>query len=506
MTSTSTHAIDPRALKLEAASDPIPSSVERGPVARMHWRHGLNVDAALASTVVDTAETPAEWSSLLAETHAALLDPSGCRPLDTPSPIGVSVVEALEASDAWPTLADAAKAHPMIAREAVRDLAGIVLDALKRSGAKPTTDGRRSLADLEAARLALEAARRKQIAALTPDEKREATRAMVAARENLERAEAQANTDAGIGNRAAEYIEDQDRAIAALAAKHAEKAEASHTLIAALGDGSGIGNAGVIADDLVKLLTKKITKMLAMVGALRKALSSGRTARHVRGREGMMGPTQGGVDYVADLTVTSLAALGGFLGAPFAQLTRLALVEGRADIVEKGGGIARNGDVVVVIDKSGSMQGAREEWAGAVALAVILEARKDGRNVALVTYEGRVRHAFHIDSMASLARAIAACGEGSDGDNNEHRALKAAGKLLGEMRHGGDPADILMITDGQWDAANTKNTGIDRARLHGCFIGGSAPTGAGFASAWEVRAEDGPDGFAEAVIVASSLV
>ncbi len=499
---------DPRALALEAASDPVPASVERGPIARLHWRHGLDIDADLAATVVDTPETPREWSAILAETHAALLDPSGSTPLERPSPLGTSVADALQRANAWPTLADAARAHPMIAREAVTALADVVLDALRKSGAKPATDTRRSLADLEAARAKLEATRAAQAAAKTSEEKRETSRAVVAALEAEERADAAVAVDNGVSDRAGDYIDaaSDDGAIEAIARHAEEQAEANHVFSAALGSGTGVGGQLPLPDDVVKRLTKDVTRVMLQVGALRAALSAGRSARHVRGLEGVIGPTHGGLDRVADLTSLAQASLAGHLGAAHASLTRLALVEGRADVVEKGGGIARNGHVLVVLDKSSSMRGARETWAAAVAITVILEARSDGRSCALVTYSGAVKASIVVDSAATLAQAVFAALEESRGSNNEHAALVEAVKCLGKMPHGGDPADVLMITDGQWVASNMDGTGIERARLRGCFIGGAAPVGAGFASTWSVQAAEGPDGMVEAVIVAGSVV
>lgn len=501
----------PRTVRLDAAADPLPVATERGPIARLHWRHGLDVDADLARVAVDTeiapgALAPSEWPALLSEAHASLLDPAGCAPLARPSPLGREVMGALQAADAWQALADASKAHPLVAREAVVGLADVVLAALKRAGAKTETDTSRSLADLEAARAALERARERARAATTPDEKRDALRASVEAQAAEERARGALAAAEGIAKRAGGHLDAAGEAIARVAREATERAEAAHAFAAALGDGTGVGGASPIPDAVLASVTPHVTAMLKAVGALRKALSEGRASRHVRGREGMVGVTHGGLNDAADLTTLALAGLTGALGSGYAALTRLALAEGRADVVEKGGGIAREGDVVVVLDKSGSMRGARQEWAGALALAVMLEARADGRTCALVTYDGTVRHSIVVDSQATLAAAVVAATEESGGDNNEHAALTEAAACLARMPHGGDPADVLMLTDGQWEAGNLAGVNLDRARLRGCFIGGKAPEGAGFASTWELRAVGGKDATDLAVEIARSIV
>lgn len=486
----------PRDVALDAARDPIPAAVERSPTSRMHWRHGLDVDPALAGVVVDTPATPREWSALLAETHAGLLDPDGTIPLARPSPLGRTVGEALRASDAWQPLSDAAQAHPLIAREAVTELASVVLDALKSAGAKPGTDTRASLAALDAARAAAERARKAIADATTPEQKREALKASIEAKAAEERATGAVRADEAMALRAGAALDAAEATLVRIADEATGKAEATHAFNAALGTGQGVGGTLPVSDDVVRALTPEVTRMLRMVGAMRKALSKGRATRHLKGREGMIGVGQGGLDRAADLTTLGLASLAGHLGAPLAGLTRLALVEGSAPVTEKGGGVARDGDVVLVVDKSGSMRahdGAPDMWASALALAVLIEARADGRNAGLVTYDGGVRFAALVDSSATLADAVVALSTEAGGSNNERAALQAAATLLAGMPHGGNPADVVLVTDGQWEASNLADGGVERARLRGVFIGGTAPVGAGFASTWEVRATVGTD-------------
>lgn len=493
--------VDPRALRLANAANPAPSAVERGPVARLHYRHALDIDPVLASVAVDTPAAPVEWPALLAETHASLLDPSGLTPLARPSPLGSNVLDALKAHDSWQRLADASKAHPLVAREAVAGLASVVLDALKRSGAKPETDTRRSLADLDAARAALERARAAQRTATDPAERAKAMREAIKAQQDEERAKGACAADDGIARRTGERIDDAGQALDAIADKAEERADAAHAFSNAVGSGVGVGGSQPIPDEVVRVLTPEVVKMMRMVGALRKALSEGRAARHVRGREGMIGVAHGGLNDVADLGMLTLASLGGHLGDAYANLTRLALVENRAEVIAKGGGIARNGHVVLIADQSGSTQGARQVWIGALCIAVALEARADGRTVAVVCFDERVSYSGVIDSPASLARAIVALSSPTYGGTNVRVALTEGARLLALMPHGGDPADGLLVTDGAWDAADAAGW-PDTARLRGAFIGGSPPPGVKLASAWEVRAMSG----SEAVTIAKSIV
>jgi len=91
------------------------------------------------------------------------------------------------------------------------------------------------------------------------------------------------------------------------------------------------------------------------------------------------------------------------------------------------------------------------------------------------------------------------------------RGRTEACAVLGRMPSGGEPADVLLITDGQWQASNVAGVkGLDKARLRGVFIGGAAPTlddgGAIFASTWSLRAADGDGSVEVALDVARTIV
>ena len=503
-------SIDQRAARLAAAADPAPAAVERGPVARVHWRHGLDVDPALAGAVVDHPDAPAELPALLAECHADLLDPRGVRPLERPSPLGREVRAALHGHDAWATLRDAAQAHPMIAREAVCSLADVVRDACRRAGARAGDDTRASLADLERARervrLATQAERDAR-AARDPTALREATREAIAAREAQERAEGAHARAEGIAARAGEAVEDAGLAVANIAAAATERADAAHAYAAAVGSGTGVGGVLPVPDDVVKALTPEVVAVLKRIGALRRALAAGRASRHVRGYEGIIGIGDGGIDRAADLTPLALASLGGYLGPHHAALTQLDLVRGQAPVVERGGGPAREGHVLLVVDQSGSTHGAPAVWIAALALTILLEARQDGRVSGLVCFDDGVSYADVVDSPASVAAALKALCSPGYGGTDVRGALGAAEALLGRMPMSGDPADVVLITDGVWDAADAAGF-PDRARLAAVFVGGGAPPAADavLSRAWEVRAVEGADADALAVEIAASIV
>jgi hypothetical protein len=469
--------------KLRLAADPAPSTINRGAIARLHWRHDVENTDEVARIALDPSVISAEYPAILAETHARLLDPEGVAPLSRPSPIGAAVAHKLTTSPDWQRVADAAALHPSIAREAVVGLAKEIASALKASQAD-RLDGRGLLDDLLAARRELEAARKRKAA--NPGDV-EALRAAVEAGKTEEKSAGAYAAASKAGDRIA-----KDEALAVAVAVAAGKAEDTSALLrlvmdAGIGSALGIHDPTSIPQDVIDLLFPHMAEMLRMVGALRLALREGRTARHLPGREGMLGPDLGGLDRVGDLMPQSRAALAGAFGPSLAALERLRLIQGRAAVVEKGGGKATHGDLVVVVDKSGSMAAHKKNtWASALAMAIVLEARTQNRVVGLVTYDGGVRASILVDSPVSLRFALEAIAKNAGGDNNEHAALKAASALLASMRKAGDPADVLMITDGEWLASNMDGVALDRARVRIACVGGVPPTGAHFASVWQL--------------------
>jgi len=130
------------------------------------------------------------------------------------------------------------------------------------------------------------------------------------------------------------------------------------------------------------------------------------------------------------------------------------------------------GDILLVVDRSASMSGARMVWARAVAGAVLLSAVQQGRRVVLSMF-GVDRQAVRCDGVGGLKAAIKLLGlPASDYDTNVPRGINAALDLIDGLRE----PDVLLITDGFFPydealkAAAARVDGVD-ARVMGVFIG-----------------------------------
>ena len=104
------------------------------------------------------------------------------------------------------------------------------------------------------------------------------------------------------------------------------------------------------------------------------------------------------------------------------------------------------GPLVVCIDKSGSMEGDKDVWATAVALALLDVAQAERRPFVLLCFDAQVKHESIVmpgESLPEAALFVAADG-GTDIDRVIRRGLEIVELRPGALRQ----ADIVLITDG----------------------------------------------------------
>ena len=522
--------------------EPAPSTRERSAYARVVWPAAVADHAVIAGVASD----PGEAAALVAEAHAALLDPDGGRPLPAPSAIGEAVARALRAAPSWQALADAAAGSPRIAGAATATLAPAIRAALARAAAG-RTDGRGAGLSLAAARARLERARAAAAAAAAAATAADAAADATAANPDADDAALDAVEDAATAARAAARAAAADAAAASGAVDDAAAACQAAGAVAgrvdatgagavagavaaaaaaageALADGAALAGCGLAAavgatsadeipaDVVDALRGADLRALLRLVGALRAALRAGRATRHLPGRDGVVGRDVGGLDRIGDLAPLARAALAGHLGTGLASLAALRLVQGSAPIVDRGGGHAHRGHVAVVVDLSDSMsEGGRATWARALALAVVLEARAEHRAAVLVTFDHAPRGAVLVDGPSGVADAVRLLCAAPGGGTDVAAALAASLAALRQLPRSGDAADVLLLTDGDWqaDAVRAYPTAPGSPRLRVVAIGGAVPPGISpaIAESWGVDVVDGAAGTTAAVTIARAVV
>jgi uncharacterized protein with von Willebrand factor type A (vWA) domain len=104
------------------------------------------------------------------------------------------------------------------------------------------------------------------------------------------------------------------------------------------------------------------------------------------------------------------------------------------------------GALVVCLDKSGSMEGERDIWASAVALALMDTAQHEHRPFALLHFDGQVKYEVVVPAGGQLPEeALAGAGDGGTSiDKAIDRSLDLVSRHPGQLRR----ADVVLITDG----------------------------------------------------------
>jgi uncharacterized protein with von Willebrand factor type A (vWA) domain len=127
------------------------------------------------------------------------------------------------------------------------------------------------------------------------------------------------------------------------------------------------------------------------------------------------------------------------------------------------------GPLVVCIDKSGSMEGEKDVWATAVALALLDVAQAEKRPFALLCFDASIKHESIVvpgELLPDAALFVAADG-GTDIDKVARRGLEIIEQRPGALRH----ADIVLITDGGSNSDNASELRERAAKLNVSIVG-----------------------------------
>ncbi len=156
------------------------------------------------------------------------------------------------------------------------------------------------------------------------------------------------------------------------------------------------------------------------------------------------------------------------------RLTEGRVLQYRIEASEPEG----RGPVVIAIDCSGSMQGAREYWAKGIALGLLAIAMKEKRDFAIVLFSDAVKQWSFTAGPPTMDKLCEAL-EAFDGlGTNFKGALDASLKLCEGSKL--DKADVIFLTDGEckpeptWEAEWLARKRAKGARLWGVTIGTQA--------------------------------
>ena len=249
-----------------------------------------------------------------------------------------------------------------------------------------------------------------------------------------------------------------------------------HKQLDELGVGRGAGgrvDAGRRLQLGERLLRSRKLQLLAkLVGAFREVASEARRKRVARSPQELHAVTSGAhLERILPSELLGLPRERGVLHREF--IRRLA--EGQLLEYELHGASAR-GPIVVCVDGSGSMDGAKELWAKAVAITLMDIARREKRRCLAIVFSssheifevellasgrgrsapGAMRHRVIDQNVLDFAEYFP--GGGTDFEEPLRRAIDAVG--TGDYRRG----DIVFITDGQAHVSPDLLDTLDRKR------------------------------------------
>ncbi len=194
-------------------------------------------------------------------------------------------------------------------------------------------------------------------------------------------------------------------------------------------------------------LDQRLRRIAALAGRLKRIAAAKRRQRVRHGADEVTDIEQGG-----DLG----RALPVELGKLTHRLLRLdflrALFERRAlQYRLEGAAPLGKGPLVVLLDKSGSMDGPRDVWATAVGLALLDQAQAERRAFALLGFDARVKFEAVVqprDALPEEGLFVSCCG-GTDIAAAVARGIEIIRTHPGALCK----ADIVLVTDGGSDAS-----------------------------------------------------
>lgn len=434
-----------------------------------------------------------EWAPFTREVFANLYDPDELRPLpsEEQSSFGKAALHALEMQPSFPTLREAASAHRSIAAKSSARLSRVVGGALGLDQMDPEDvpqeDPRRAQDTIDALTEALsEAGASEQQIADAEDEAADEAHQGQAIRQAM-----LANLEQAMRSR------QLSGAMAQIAAD-AQKAAERVSLLKGCGLGRGTSEDGDegIDEELLAMLEANPTLVEALkeMGRLKEAAAAAGETVTTTGACDVVGVVPD--DDPARLLPAELALLDDH---DLGDHTMGRLADGETLCWELEGTEHRDrGDVIMLVDKSGSMQGHEIILARALAAAILINAQRQGRRVVLCMF-GSSETIATVDGKGSgLKEAIKTLGmPASDWSTNTAGGLRAVlDRGFPELR---DP-DVLVITDGAFPFDEALQKEVERfpegTRFSGLMIDGGWGEGswpgehdAWLDNKWGVRAD-----------------
>ena len=468
-----------------------------GATASRSFRKSIEpIESQLRAAAEEHAEKLTEWPAFTRETFARLYDERNLKPLPNgeASSWGGQAVGTLERQPEWSTMREAAQAHRGIASKTSARLSRAVATAMGIDKLPEDGTGSHDPRDMEAMRESLRDLLGDQD--LSPEEI-ESHPAMT------EIVEQEAESDAirqALGGKleSATRRGELRRAMQSIAKDAKAQADAARAL-SGMGIGSEEGSSGTesVPMDLIEKISGDplMLKILDEIGRMQRAFNTQSMSSVGEGSCDVIGVRPD--DKISRLLPSERAKL---IRSKHSRLELISRVmEKRAVCWELEGEEPREkGDLVLCVDRSGSMSGDLMVWARAVAGAMVLMAVKKSRRVALVMFDHEAEGTL-IDSPSKLAAGFECLSLEASGGTNINRALRCAVDMTPELRE----PDVMIISDGcfRMDDKYAELAKEKGGRLFAVMLGGAHLQDERFNRVWTPNLADG-----DAVEILSEVV
>lgn len=220
--------------------------------------------------------------------------------------------------------------------------------------------------------------------------------------------------------------------------------------------GAGCGNGAhtstrgsISAQKLVKMIKDKpnLKEILKHAGRLKRLAQQKQKAKPRQGTNEFTGVLSGN-DISRMLPSEAMMLMDPDMELIFARkYQERALLE--YELKEKPD--EEQGPIVMMLDCSGSMQGSREVWSSAVALAFLSVAQEQHRDFALIHFSEKVRKITLFETKSptdieTLLKTVTSCG--ASGGTNFIDPLSEGLRVISHMGSF-KKADLIMVSDGE---------------------------------------------------------
>lgn len=202
-----------------------------------------------------------------------------------------------------------------------------------------------------------------------------------------------------------------------------------------------VGDRMQLAERMSK--TSKLKNIAELAGRFKNIVNSVTTTSFTHGYDEIVDITMG--RDISRVIPSEFAKMKANKTAFFADLLEGKLLQYNLKGVESLG----KGPIIVTHDKSGSMGGARDEWATAVTLSLMNLAGKQKRGFGYVAFDTRImfQNYWPKEQPATLDEKLKVAGIATAGGTNFFVPIKAAFDMRAK-EPSLKPADLVFITDG----------------------------------------------------------